>query len=440
MKKTPAIKVKEGSYALLGYLTQMGLAFASFLVLVRLLPSEEFGVWVLFLTLTSLAEMARVGLIQNGLIKFVAGNPDQAGQIQTAGLVLNTVSGQLLAWGLVVLSIPLGRLWAAPELAALMWWYPLLVLPYGTARLLDFFNMCRSDFKGIFFSKLIYGLTFLLLVAGAYYRYGALELIWLPGFQLVGAVLSLVVMLSYRPDYRMWGALRWKWFRQLFQFGKYVMGTNAGSMLFNRMDLLMIGALLTPSAVALYNVASRLTNYVEIPLSSLSQVIYPKLAAAREGDVQELALLYERSTALLLGVLLPPTILVILFSQPLLKLLAGPEYVAAAPVLNVLMLAVLIKPWGRMFGITLDALGHPGLNFRLLLGALVLNIVLNLCLVPAFGIIGAAWATFLSMAAGIIAGQTILGRLLPVQQVNILKDIWSFYRRPSHLITLNKFQ
>ena len=43
-------------------------AFVGFLILVRLLPEYEFGVWVLYMTLVSFAEMGRSGLLQNAVV------------------------------------------------------------------------------------------------------------------------------------------------------------------------------------------------------------------------------------------------------------------------------------------------------------------------------------------------------------------------------------
>lgn len=431
MSKTAPSWLKAGSYSLLGYGAQLGLAFVSFLVLVRLLPNYEFGVWVLFLTVASFADMARMGLTQNAIVKFCVEEEENYGAVATAGLILNTACTLLLGGLLIVLGGPLSRLWEAPELAQLLWWYPVFALLLGTARYIDNLQMAHSDFRGIFWSKATYGIGFLVAI-GAYWYSGKGQLLSaLPVLQIAAAVPSLIVALAYQPAYLRFGKLQRAWCNRIFHFGKYVLGTNFSSMLFNKMDLMMVGAFINPLAVGLYNVASRVTNYMEVPMSGISQAVYPRVASINQrGDMNALTRLYEHSVGVLLATLLPMAAVVLLLAEPVVVLLAGRDYASAAPILCILVLAVLAKPWSRLFGITLDAIGRPKLNFALLAAALVGNVILNLIFIPLWGVKGAALASLCAIWGMTIAGQIILLRILPVQQRNIWKKIGAFYRRP----------
>ena len=91
MAETSKGWIKAGSYSLLGYGAQLGFAFVSFLVLVRILPEYEFGVWVLYLTLTSFAEMGRLGLLQNAVVKFCVEHEEEYEQVLSTGFWLNTL-------------------------------------------------------------------------------------------------------------------------------------------------------------------------------------------------------------------------------------------------------------------------------------------------------------------------------------------------------------
>ncbi|MBK8043399.1 MAG: hypothetical protein IPK21_12550 [Haliscomenobacter sp.] len=68
MKKGNAYWLKAGIYAMLGHGAQLGFAFLNFLLLVRIWPERDLGVWTLYTALTAFAEMARMGLTQNGTI------------------------------------------------------------------------------------------------------------------------------------------------------------------------------------------------------------------------------------------------------------------------------------------------------------------------------------------------------------------------------------
>jgi lipopolysaccharide exporter len=426
--------IKAGSYSLLGYAAQLGLAFVSFIVLVRVLPEYEFGVWVLFLTLTSLAEMGRSGLLQNAVIKFCLEEETAYGTILTTGLVVNTLCTLVLGGLLILLVGPLSRLWSAPELTELIWWYLPWALIHGTARFLDFPHMVHHDFKGIFWSKAVNGFVFLAGIVLCWY-WGEVNLPALAIAQVVAGVPSLLVFFLYRRDYLRWGRFSRQWAEQIVQFGKYVLGTNISSMLFNKMDLMMVGFFLNPAAVAVYNVATRITNYLEVPMSGIAQVIYPKIAMANnEGSYAEVGALYEKSVGVIVALVLPLVILVLGCSEWVVVLVAGKAYAHAAPLLDILVLAVMIKPWGRLFGITLDAIGKPHWNFLLLAFSLVVNIGLNALFISWWGLPGAAIATLVAMIILVVSGQLLLDRIIPINQGNILRQVWQVYTRPRELL------
>ncbi|RME92233.1 MAG: hypothetical protein D6772_17150 [Bacteroidetes bacterium] len=437
MAKGPTQWLQAGSYSLLGYAAQLGLAFLSFLILVRVLPEYDFGVWVLFLTVTSFAEMGRAGLLQNAVIKFCVENEAAYGSILSTGLWLNTLASLGLGGLLLVLIQPLSVLWSAPELTRLIWWYIPWALVHGTARYLDFPNMVHHDFRGIFWSKLVNGLALVGGILTYWWWYGQLDLLALAQIQTLAGLPSLAVMLLYRPVYLRWGQYDQAWARRIVHFGKYVLGTNISSMLFNKMDLMMVGFFLNPAAVAIYNVATRITNYMEVPMSGISQVIYPKIAQANnatEGSQKKVGALYEKSVGIIVAILLPLVLVVLGMSTWMVWLIAGEAYLEAVPLLNILVLAVMIKPWGRLFGITLDAIGRPKLNFVLLALSLLLNIVLNAIFIQWWGLKGAAIATFTAMVLLVVTGQILIEKIIPIRQKNILREIVKVYLYPRRIL------
>jgi O-antigen/teichoic acid export membrane protein len=201
------------------------------------------------------------------------------------------------------------------------------------------------------------------------------------------------------------------------------------------MDIMMIGYYLNPAAVAVYNVATRITNYMEVPMSGLSQAVYPRIAMANNtGSRTAVADLYEKSIGLLLAILLPMGLGVWLLADWVVLLVAGKAYLAAAPLLQILVLAVMMKPWGRLFGITLDAIGRPRLNFALLALSLVANVVLNALLIPRWGLHGAAAATSASIGLLVVSGQVLMASILPVQQRRIWQYAFKTYTQPRQLL------
>lgn len=418
---------------MLGHGAQMGFAFLNFLLLVRILPERALGIWVLYTALTAFADMARMGLSQNGFISLAKQKPSETPQIFTAALLLNTAAALGFSLFLLFISPFLGRLWSAPELLGLSFLYLPFALSYGTARFLDNAHILKEDFKGIFWSKLIFGTAYFGVLL---WQKEGLTLWEVAMWQNAAAVLSLIILLLYKPSYLQFGKYDWNWVKKLFHFGKYVMGTNCFSMLYNKLDVLLLGTLLSPVAVATYNVAARILNYIELPLTGLSQILYPKIAETfyREGNIS-VAKLYEHTLAILLGIIIPFTILVLIFAKNIIYGLAGAQYLSATPLLQVLLITVFPKIWGRVFGITLDAIGKPSLNFKILVGSIFSNLLFSLLFIPLWGVKGAAWAVLLSVIFNVSIGQFLLSKTIPIQQINILKQLWLIYTK---LQLLNK--
>lgn len=431
MTKGSTSLLKSSSYSLLGYAAQLGLAFISFLLLVRAMSPYDFGVWVLFLTPISFAEMGRIGLTQNAVVKFHIEHREKKTSILSAGLFLNTLCTLLLSLLLITISFPLAHLWSAPELPQLMLWYPVIALVHGTARYFDAIHMAQQDFRGIFWSKSLYGSFFILGIIWVWWKQGMVSIHYLPLLQLLAAIPSLLIYVLYRRTYLAFGKVEVVWIRKIFHFGKFVLGTNFSSMFFNKVDLLMLAFFLNPIAVGLYNVATRITNYMEVPMSGISQAIYPRLAqVGKEQGYLKVGALYERSVGYLLALTIPIVFIVFFFPEPIIRLVAGEQYLASAPILSILVIAVLVKPWGRLFGITLDAIGKPKSNFYFLLAGLVLNIILNGIFIQFWGLRGAAFATLLSLWTFVIAGQCYIMQIIPIRQTEIWRRFWIFYRQP----------
>ena len=69
--------------------------FLNFYVLIRILSKEDFGAWVLFMSVASLMEPIKRGFIRNPLVRYLAMHPGEATNIQSASLLLNVVTGLL---------------------------------------------------------------------------------------------------------------------------------------------------------------------------------------------------------------------------------------------------------------------------------------------------------------------------------------------------------
>jgi O-antigen/teichoic acid export membrane protein len=86
-----------------------------------------------------------------------------------------------------------------------------------------------------------------------------------------------------------------------------------------------------------------------------------------------------------------------LFPEAVLNLLFGSAYIAAAPALRILSLGFIILNVFGPCGATLVALGHPRFIMWSVLAGAIMNVALNIVLIPPLSIVGAAIASAVSL-------------------------------------------
>jgi O-antigen/teichoic acid export membrane protein len=159
---------------------------------------------------------------------------------------------------------------------------------------------------------------------------------------------------------------------------------------------------------AVYNVLDQ-SHFVPV---SIMTTLAPVLAASWPADRDRLL-----RTARLTGELLAVTsfgalAFVIVAAEPLVRLIFGEEFAAAAPALPVLGGAFVLICFGYLNGNLLLVLGLQRRLLRISLLALVVNVIGNLIFVPLFGFMGAAWMTLATEAVVFAAAFTLVLRRL----------------------------
>jgi O-antigen/teichoic acid export membrane protein len=84
--------LKSGFINILQNISGVLFGVGGFMFLVRILPSHDYGIWVLFTTTTTIFSVVRDGMIRNALVKFLAGalEVDKA-KIMSSALVNNPI-------------------------------------------------------------------------------------------------------------------------------------------------------------------------------------------------------------------------------------------------------------------------------------------------------------------------------------------------------------
>lgn len=424
--------IRSGFISFSQKLSDILLGFGSFFFLVRVLSPADFGSWCLFISVGTIVELGKNGLIKNGLIKFTnSGDPSDNADIQGASLVLNFLATIAISLLIVLAANPLATLWGNPELEYLFFLLPavlLLLIPYSH---ISFVQQAKMEFGSLFWSTFLRRGIFLLAVALIFIFRSDISLYKLILIQCVSLALSS--LFSYFLVKKLL-IIRFKnckeWLKALFHYGKYVFGTNLTGYLASSVDQLMIGGMLNTTAVATYNVSVRVTNLVEVPSNSMSTILFPKSSQLSVADDRgKLRQIYEGSTGLILAILLPAIVFVLLLPDFVIWILAGDSYAGATEILKVTIMFALFIPFLRQAGTILDSIGKPKLNFHLTVLNLILTPALNFFFIRQFGLKGAAYGTLLSYVTVFFVSQVIMSRMLGVRVMNVVKSSFFFYQK-----------
>jgi len=216
--------------------------------------------------------------------------------------------------------------------------------------------------------------------------------------QFVAQVLALLVALAYvRPR-----SLRWRHLslvRAALTFGLPLVPAALGAFVLNSADRLMVQSALGQEAVARYQVAYNIGSLPMLVLGALTTVWLPRFFAVTNDDERRAVVASSRAA---LQRLLTPVIVGMAVGSPIvLRLWAPPRFRPVDLMLVTTIIIVTAVPFTALQSVTRDLLARSATKAvaGTTLAAAAVNIGLNVVLIPAFGINGAAVATFLAYAA-----------------------------------------
>lgn len=174
-------------------------------------------------------------------------------------------------------------------------------------------------------------------------------------------------------------------------------GIDIAQVIFVTIDVLVLGLFVAADQVGIYKVAAAASALLLFPMESMSAVYAPRIA--RGYPLGEIGAINRDMQRLGIGVLVLalPLLLVFVFipAWPI-GLLFGESFSAAASVLTILSLGVGLRLLLGPVGWALTMSGHERVSMYTLLAGATLNLVLNLVLIPLYGVTGAAVATALA--------------------------------------------
>lgn len=185
--------------------------------------------------------------------------------------------------------------------------------------------------------------------------------------------------------------------KKLFRFGIPVILTGFGGVIFTTTDTAILTLFRPLSEVGLYNIGMPTSRILWKLSAALAVVLLPlssELWASRSIDRigKGMRILYKYSFMLIL----PLSIVMFIFPEIILRIIFGSDSVAAANVIRILSIGAVARVLGSANNTVLLGIGKPGEVSRITLAGAGVNLILNLILIPVYGMEGAAATTTLT--------------------------------------------
>lgn len=391
-----------GGIVLFGVVLELGISFLAKLLIARVLGPVNYGVVSLGVTtMVVVSTLVLLGL-HTGIGRYLPRFDDPA---QRRGVLLSAfqiaVPLAVAAGGVVYIFAPViatdgfGDPSVTPVLRVFGLVIPLaavMKLAIGTSRGLQQV-VPKVSIRNVVLPVVRFAAVVVVLLLG----FGALGVAWAYAVAYAGAVAVGLYFLWRETSLFSWGNEATPRHRELLVFSAPLVISTAMTFIFSDVDTFMLGYFSQTGDVGIYNTVYPLAHLLVVPMTSFGFIVMPVVSGLHERDDRDtMGQLYQTISKWIFLVSFPVFAVVVLFPTHAIGLTFGPAYVDGAPALVVLAVAFFTH---AIAGPNFDLLTSIG-RTRLIMYddtlVALLNIGLNLLLIPQYSFFGAAVATAVS--------------------------------------------
>ncbi|MBP5448202.1 MAG: flippase [Treponema sp.] len=186
-----------------------------------------------------------------------------------------------------------------------------------------------------------------------------------------------------------------KHFKPIFALSASVLASSVYTIL----DKTMIGIMRTDAEVGYYSAAIKINRMFILVFSAIVGVLLPRLSYYMENDKEKYKTLLNNAANILQALSIPMAIGLALLARPIILLFCGKNYENAITCMQILCFTVFVTPFNTFIAdlVFVARRKNSYVLYPVVLGACV-NFVMNLVLIPRYGITGAAVASITSEA------------------------------------------
>lgn len=388
------------------------------IILGRYLGAGDLGLYRMVATLFGIAMLFAAVGIPAAIIKYVAEYQDdekKVCRIISSGVFASIMLGFIFFVALFYFSNDLANIFDMPELDELIQVLS-FVFPFSLvgstllATLNGFRRMKTHAYATIIQSMLMLCATVLLIYIG----YGVLGVVIGIVISSIGSCLYLVWILKkylikltisqFADNSKM-----------MLLFGGQTVIANSVNMINYQADTLMVGYFLTKADVGFYGVAVVFAKLLWLIPDSIQRITYPMISEYHGKKMHEtvrqvvtLTMKYTACISIIIGTSM------LIYAKPIIIMVFGDSFIESVPPFYILIIGTMIFGIVKSVNSLFASIGRVDLFAKMPAVAAIFNIVLNLLLIPIYGITGAAMATMASLLIYVIFMMYYMKKLLKI--------------------------
>ncbi|NCN25260.1 hypothetical protein COT94_04180 [Candidatus Falkowbacteria bacterium CG10_big_fil_rev_8_21_14_0_10_37_14] len=386
---------KNTSYFTLALIGQKLISLAYFTIYARILGPEDLGKYYFAISFTTIFSIVLDLGLTNLLTRETAKNPEQAGKFLSSALGAKLI---LSAINLVLMTIIIGITGYSPLIITLIAVSVLSMIFDSFSNLFFAFSRAFHNLKYESISAVLaQAVTLIISLLVFKFNGGLVALMWAQvassAFALLysAIVIKSVWSLSLKPT--------WDWpfakglFLAALPFGLYAIAQR----FYNYMDSVLLFQLAGDTAVGVYQIPFRAVNALQfLPIAFIAS-LYPALSNYWKNNRQQLVITFQRAMNYSLIIASPLAIGLAVLAPAVVKIFAHGFEPAVLP-LQVSCLTIFFMFINYPIGSLLNACDKQKVNTRNMIITAVVSVVLNLILIPIWGVMGAVTTAVFSTA------------------------------------------
>ncbi len=384
--------IKSVSVTFAARIAYIFLGIVSSIIIARTLGPFGKGVFAVLAAIMGIAlQFGNFGLHASN-IYFVSRDKQKLPQISGNSLWVGLIGGIAISGIAYLVSIAFPRLLLG-EIKPLFLMIMLISVPFVFISLFlqniliglqKIYQYNLIEVAGKFFSVIFIVVILVIL------RRGIRELVILS--TLVTALICLVYIAYFRSFNGFSFKFDIKLFREMLEYGFKTYLSCLFAFLIIRSDMILVNYFLSVSKAGIYSVAVSFADFLYLLPATIGMMLFPKASAIQDKE-SKLTKKVSRFTVLLMLVL---CIFAAVVSKPLILLMYGPQFKDSIVPFLWLLPGILFLSLETIYMNDFASRGNPPIVYIVPAIAFVINIGLNLIMIPRMGIVAASLTSTIS--------------------------------------------